>query len=605
MFDKVLSSVGNFAYRYRKIIALLALVVFVFVAYFQSKATIEYSYAEESVVAEVFPQDDILLIVYSNKDEASIGKLIEYLEQDEKVTSINAYANTLGLEMKPAAVAEMMGIDVSLVNTLYYVHEYGMDAKAITLTEFTEFISSDGFLNNELFASMINEDTKAQISQMSDIVAMLADNEEHTAEEIADLLGADVTMVENVFYIAGFKNSALIDTPATLLATIAQMFGMDSETIEKTFGTTPVKSMKMVDFVDLIYEISGYVQGVIDKEQLAQLEMFKQISDTVKENKKLSPAELAGLFADYTDAATFSESNLALLYILIHAQAQDMSEVGIPLYDLFNFICDDVVTNEDFAPFFDENVAAQLDEAKLTMEDGLAQLVGEQHSRMVITLSYAPDTEEITQFYNNLNGRIGSLFSEKYYLVGATAMSDEVSKSFADEYRTISIVTALAVFAVVLFTFKKLWISLLLIFVIEGAVFSMMSVMTLTGSPMYFIALILVQCILMGSMIDYGILLTTYYIEVRKEYSVKTALPELMKRATHAILMSSLTLIVVTLLCGMFMSGAVATILKTLGIGATCAILLIMFVLPSLLVIFDKFFIESEEPEEEESDPFD
>ena len=109
MFDKILGSIGNFSYRYRRIIAFIALIFFVFVAYFQSRAIIEYSYAEESAVTEVFPQDDTLLIVYSNNDEAAIEKLIEYLDQDERVTSINAYANTLGLKMKPVDVAEMMG----------------------------------------------------------------------------------------------------------------------------------------------------------------------------------------------------------------------------------------------------------------------------------------------------------------------------------------------------------------------------------------------------------------------------------------------------------------------------------------------------------------
>ena len=299
MFDKILGSIGSFSYRYRKIIALLALVVFIFVAYFQSRAIIEYSYAEESVITEVFPQDDPLLIVYSNNDEAAIEKLIEYLEQDERVTSINAYANTLGLEMKPADVAEMMGIDVGLVGVLYYVHEYGTDVKGITLVEFVEFISSDEFLNNELFASMISDDTKVQISQMRDIVSMLADGEEYTATEIADLLGVDVALVESLFYVEGFKNTSLLDAPATVLATIADILGMDRETIEKTLGISPVKAMTLVDFVDLICEVSGYVQGLIDKEQLAQLDMFKQISDTVKDGKALSPAELAGLFADY------------------------------------------------------------------------------------------------------------------------------------------------------------------------------------------------------------------------------------------------------------------------------------------------------------------
>ena len=605
MIEKIVTSIGSFSYRHRRIIALLALTVFICVAILQSHAIIEYSYAEDNLVADIFPQDDTLLIVYSNKDEGSIKTLIEYLEEDEKVTSINAYANTLGLEMTPSAIAEMMGIDVGLVNVLYYVHEYGMEAKGLTLIEFADFIASDEFMNNEMFSSMIDDDTKEQISQMHGLITMLASDEEYTAEQLSEMMDVDSVLVESIFYIAGFKNTTLQEAPSTVLATIADIFGIDGEKIEEAFGIKPVKAMKMVDFVDLIHEVSGYAGIFIEAEQQAQLDMLKAISDNVKSNKALLPTELAGLFGDYVEGDTFSADNLSLLYILIQAQSADMSETAISLYNVFNFICEDVVTNESFAPFFDESVAAQLDEAKVTMEDGLAQLVGEQHSRMVITLEYVPDSVEITEFYNNLNKKLDKLFDEEYYLVGATAMSDEVSKSFGEEYALISIVTAVAVFAVVLLTFKKLWISLLLIFVIEGAVFSMMSVMTLTGSPMYFIALILVQCILMGSMIDYGILMTTYYIEVRKEFNVEHALPEVMRRATHAILMSSITLIVVTFVCGIFMTGAVASILKTLGIGALCAILLIMFALPSLLVIFDKLFIEQEAGDEIEVDPFD
>jgi predicted RND superfamily exporter protein len=95
-------------------------------------------------------------------------------------------------------------------------------------------------------------------------------------------------------------------------------------------------------------------------------------------------------------------------------------------------------------------------------------------------------------------------------------------------------------------------------------------------------------------MIDYGILFTTYYMEVRKDYSGADVLPEVMRRSTHSILTSSLLIVLVTLICGRFLSGAVASILTTLGIGALCAILLILFVLPSLLVIFDKYIVKQE-----------
>ena len=605
MVEKIVTSIGKFSYRNRKIIAALALVIFICVAVLQSYATIEYSYAEDSVVAEIFPQDDTLLIVYSNNDEASIKQVIEYLEKDEHVTSIQSYANTLGLEMSPADISEMMGIDVTLVNTLFYIREYGMEIEGMTLVDFVSFISSDAFLNNEMFSSMIDDDTKAQISMMQSIVMALASDTEYTAKEIADMLDIDDTLVETIFYIAGFKNSTALNAPATVLATIAEMLGMDPEAIQEAFGVTPVKAMRFVDFVDLVIEVSGYAESLIDSEQLAQLEMLKQMSDIVREERELLPAELAELFSAYAEGGAFTEENLSLLYVMVQSTKADMSEVRISLYDVFIFICEDVVTNEAFSSFFDESVASQLEEAKATMEDGITQLIGAEHSRMVVTLDYVPDSQEIKKFYDDFNDVLGDLFSEEYFLVGATAMSDEVSKSFSEEYRIISIVTAVAVFAVVLLTFKKLFVSLLLIFVIEGAVFSMMSVMTVTGSPMYFIALILVQCILMGSMIDYGILFTSYYMEVRKEYSVEEALPEVMRRATYAILMSSVTLIVVTFVCGLFMTGAVASILKTLSIGATCAILLIMFALPSLLVIFDKYFIPGSGEAEEEVDPFD
>ena len=75
-----------------------------------------------------------------------------------------------------------------------------------------------------------------------------------------------------------------------------------------------------------------------------------------------------------------------------------------------------------------------------------------------------------------------------------------------------------------------------------------------------------------------------------------------MRRATHSILTSSLLIVLVTLICGRLMSGAVASILTTLGIGSLCAILLILFVLPSLLVIFDKYVIRKPEDDFDEFD---
>ena len=602
MFDKIVGSIGTFSYKNRKVISLVALMLFITVILISSKLVIEYSYFEESIVTDIFPQDDTIVIVYDNKDESKIGEIIKYLSQDEHVTSIQAYANTLGAEMSASDLVEMMGIPETFVNTLFYIYGNGMDTTGMTLVDFVSFISSDDFLNNELFSSMIDDETKGQIGQMKAIVDAIASGENYSAEEIANILGIDKQLVQSVFYIAQLKNANIFNITPMFWANVADALGMDAETIERVFRIQPVKTLKFAEFVDIMVEVSAYANGIIDAEQMEMLGMLKDMSNMIVEERTITPDNLAELFSGTAGGDMFNDNTSALLYIMARSNTSDMASVRIPLYDFFMFLSEEILQNEAFSSFFDESVAAQFESAKVTMQDGLAQLVGEDHSRMVITLNYEVESKAIYAFYDNFTSMLEETLSHEYYLVGMTAMSYEVSQNFETEYRIISIVTAIAVLLVVWFTFKKFFVSVLLICVIECAVFSMMSVRVMIDLPMYFVPLILVQCILMGSMIDYGILFTTYYKEVRKEFGVEDALPEVMRRATHSILTSSLLIVLVTLICGKFMSGAVASILTTLGIGSLCAILLILFVLPSLLIIFDKYIIEQPADKNDEFD---
>ena len=592
MFNKIVSSIGEFSYRNRKIISIFALVLFACFFTLQSQAVIEYSYSEESIITDAFAQDDTIVLVYENEDEEKLEDVVRYLEQDEHITSVQTYANTLGAKMTANDLSVMMGIPANFVDLLFYLHQNGMAIEGMPLTDFVDFISSDDFLNNELLASSLDEETKAQILQMKNITEAISSQREYTASEISQILGINTELVQVFFYIAQLRNTNISNVVPTFLSTVADIFGIDAELIERLFNEKPVKALKFTEFIDLVLTFANYAEDLVGAEYLSQLSLLKEMANAITNQTPLLPSDISKLFASSMQNDAFNEQNLTLLYLFAQSSKADMSNYSLPLYDFFNFLANDILSNDAFSSFFDESVATQFAEAKTTMEDGKAQLVGENHSRLIFTLDYPPESPAINDFYKNFSQYLDQNLSGEFYLVGATAMSYEVSQTFKREYLIISIVTALVVFAVVLLTFKKLSISLLLICVIECAVFAMMSVMVISSTPTYFIALILVQCILMGSMIDYGILFTTYYMEVRKEFTLEQALPETMKRATPAILTSSLIIILVTLVCGMFMAGAVATILKTLGIGALCAIFLILFVLPSLLVIFDKSFIK-------------
>ena len=593
MFEKIVSSIGRFSFKNRKVIAFLGFILLVAVIILESQTIIEYSYAEESLVTDIFPQDDIIVIVYKNEDEHKISSIIDKLNEDEHVTSIQAYANTLGVQMSVEDLSEMFGIDKTFVNTLFYLYTNGFETSGMTFVDFATFISSDEFLNNELFSSMIDEQSKAQIAQLGDLVTSITSGTEYTAFEIANMFGVDQQTVQSVFYIKQLQNINYKNFASTIFGTIAGVLGVDSQTIEKVFNITPVTSMTMESFVGVITDLSSIADIFMGDELGAQLSTLIDIYDAIKTNKELSPADLVDLFGGMAgDSDMFTEENLTLLYIMSRSNTMDMSDTKIALYDFFIFLSEEIVTNEAFSSYFDEATLAEFESAKTMMSDGIAQLVGPEHSRMVVTVDYVLESPEINVFYVNLTGMLDKTLTYDYYLVGNSAMSYEVSQTFDQEYLIISIVTAIAVFIVVYLSFRRFSVSLLLICVIECAVFAMMSVMTITNSPMFFIALILVQCILMGSMIDYAILFTTYYREVRKEYVLEEALPVVMTRATYAILTSSLILVLVTFICGIFMTGTVAAILQTLSIGAFCAIILILFVLPSYLVLLDRFIIK-------------
>lgn len=592
MFDKIVSSIGRFSFKNRKLIAVLGFILLIAVIILESQTIIEYSYAEDSIVTDIFPQDDIIVLVYENKDEKMMSSIIDMLSKDEHVTSIQAYANTLGAEMSVDDVAGMFGIDRVFVNTLFYLCENGFATEGMTFVDFATFITSDDFINNELFAPMLDEASKAQIAQLGSLVTALTSTDKYSAEEISAMFGVDVQMVQSVFYIKQLQNINYQNFANTIFGTIAGVLGVDAQTIEKVFNITPVTSLNMEEFVRVISDLSAIADAFVDSEQGAQLHTLIDIYDAVKSNKELSPSDIVDLFGNMADTDMFTEENLTLLYIMSRSNTMDMSSTKIPLYDFFTFLSEEIITNEAFSSYFDEAMLAEFESAKTMMSEGIAQLVGPEHSRMVITVDYVLESPEINKFYADLTDMLDNTLSGNYYLVGNSAMSYEVSQTFDQEYLIISIVTAIAVFLVVYMSFRKFSVSLLLICVIECAVFAMMSVMAVTGSPMFFIALILVQCILMGSMIDYAILFTTYYREVRKEYVLEEALPVVMTRATYAILTSSLILVLVTFICGFFMTGTVAAILQTLSIGAFCAILLILFVLPSYLVLLDKFIIK-------------
>ena len=229
--------------------------------------------------------------------------------------------------------------------------------------------------------------------------------------------------------------------------------------------------------------------------------------------------------------------------------------------------------------------------AKDTIDSAEEQLRDDTYALAVITSAYPDESAETSAFIDGLHERCGKEITGEYYLIGNSEMVYELEAGFDRELLTITLLTAVSIFIVVALTFRSLIIPAILVFIVQCGVFVTVSAVGLYGGSIYYLALLIVECILMGATIDYGIVFTSYYREARSaEKDVRDALIAAYRGSIHTVLTSGSIMVLVTMVVGpLFGNPAIEQIVKTLSVGALSAILLILFILPALIAVFDKW----------------
>ena len=292
------------------------------------------------------------------------------------------------------------------------------------------------------------------------------------------------------------------------------------------------------------------------------------------------------------------EKNKLFLVYLYYGSFYDYDENWtLTLEQFIDFVNDKMLPDSRFASRIDDEMREKVVDGYKTIHDAKDLLVGPVHNRALFETSLPAEGEETFTFIRELKEKLGPKNNVDYFFAGESAMAYEMSQTFSGEMDFITIITMLAIFAVVVCTFKSIFVSLLLVLVIQCAVYIVMAYLSITGASIYFIALIIVQAILMGATIDYAILFTSYYAENRKffQLSRKDALIQTYNKSIHAILTSALILIIVTAVLGNFTTAIAGKICSSISLGTICATIIILVLLPALLVTLDRFIIKKKE----------
>ena len=299
----------------------------------------------------------------------------------------------------------------------------------------------------------------------------------------------------------------------------------------------------------------------------------------------LTPRELSELIGlDY--------EVMQLLYTAYAAEHDQYGEIlsgleeyEIPLFDMFLYLKDQLETRN--ISLGDMN-GMSVDEMFGLLDTARDQMRGDHYSRMVVYLNLPEESEETFNFLTTIREVIGRYYEGDYYVVGNSTSSRDLSASFAKDNMIISLLSAFFVIIVLLFTFKSAGLPVLLIAVIQGSIWINFSIPTITGVPLYFLGYLIVNALQMGANIDYAIVISSHYQEKKQTMPHKEAIVHALNSAFPTIFTSGSMMAAAGLLIGNMSAQPVVSIMGIcIGRGTIISILLVLFVLPSILVLGD------------------
>lgn len=332
------------------------------------------------------------------------------------------------------------------------------------------------------------------------------------------------------------------------------------------------KALRALERLDCVDSCMGLANiEAMDGYMLTQLLTPRAFSELI--DMDVEVAELL-----YT-AYAVNDSNLG-------AVVNGISEYEVPLIDIFLYIYDQ---KESGNITLDEELEETLGDAYSQICIAQDQLLGEEYSRFVLELSVPLEGEETYEALEEVRRTVARYYApEDIYLAGLSTSNKDLSDSFSTDNVIITILTAVFVMIILLFTFQSAGLPVLLVLTIQGSIWVNFSLPYLQQEPVYFLGYLVVSAIQMGATIDYAIVITSRYMELKTYMPIKEAIVLTLNQAFPTIVTSGSMLVAAGFIINNISTNAVvAAIGLALGRGTLTSIAMVLLVLPQTLLLGD------------------
>ena len=219
----------------------------------------------------------------------------------------------------------------------------------------------------------------------------------------------------------------------------------------------------------------------------------------------------------------------------------------------------------------------------------LSKLISTHYSRMILTVQTDYEGREAFQVVENIRKTAQKYYPGSYHLAGESVSTYDLMNTVTADMVRVNLIAIGAVFVVLLISMKSLSIPVILVTAIETAIWFNLSLPYYTDTPLFYIAYLIISSIQLGATVDYAILMTDRYLGFRRENDKKTSVQKTISAVMVSILTSGTVMTGLGFFLGVMTShGVLSQLGYLLGKGTICSLVIVVFVVPGLLYVFDR-----------------
>ena len=323
--------------------------------------------------------------------------------------------------------------------------------------------------------------------------------------------------------------------------------------------------------------------GGSDEDYEKQRELVQRLMDLKRENKEAAVTAVSSMVTTGEAALTYYTPQEV-------AEMTGLNEMIVRAFFALQGFGDSVRADH----LLDSAKALTQDNETVTelvgmLDTARSAFVGPHYERMLLEIPFTAYDKDFNACMEAILSTAEEFYGDDYYVTGMGMSSYDIGNAFQGDLLRVNLITLLAILLIVVISFRAIKLPLLLVFVIEGAIWITMGLSVVLGQPIFFISYLLTLAMQMGATIDYGILLCDQYRLIREDgLQAGNALEEALKRALPTIMTSGIILVtagyIIGRRCSIYYIYSIGLLVSR---GAFVSVVLVLTLLGALLTLTD------------------